>query len=249
MGSKDNSLGGTGSNGRDELLWLRERLASSERNAQVGMQVRTILHEMGNVIQVLELTTNTMGEIDREVVNRSLHFIKRISNIVLRDIDLRIQSEDAPVQDLIEDIQLLIRPAVLGKQYDFLLNVDSNISAKLVQERPGSLFLIVQNLVINAMDAIKRVQRGPLMGKVVIDFNLVGDMMHITVKDNGVGLSKEDAEVLMAGDTAALRVKNHGLGFAFVLDECRRNNIEIVVASAPSMGAAFTLKIKTFDLE
>jgi len=249
MSSKDNNLGSTGSNGGDDFVWIMERLAFAERNAQVGMQVRTILHELGNVIQALELTVNPVGEIDRAVVNRSLYFIKRISSIVLRDMDVRIQSEDVSVQDLMEDIQLLIRPTVLGKQYGFFMNVDSNISTKFIQERPGSVFLIVQNLVINAIDAIRRAQRGPMEGKVVIDFNLIGEMMYITVKDNGVGLSFEDAEVLMTGGTSSFREKKHGLGFAFVLDECRRNQIEIVVASVPSEGAAFALKIKTCDLK
>lgn len=205
MSSKDNNLGSTGSNGRDDLVWIMERLAFAERNAQVGMQVRTILHELGNLIQALELTVNPVGEIDREAVNRSLYFIKRISSIVLRDIDVRIPSEDVSVQDLIEDIQLLIRPTVLGKQYGFFMNMDSKISTKFIQERPGSVFLIVQNLVINAMDAIRRAQQGPMEGKVVIDFNLIGEMMYITVKDNGVGLSSEGAAFTLKIKTCDLK--------------------------------------------
>ncbi len=205
MSSKDNNLGSTGSNGRDDLVWIMERLAFAERNAQVGMQVRTILHELGNLIQALELTVNPVGEIDREAVNRSLYFIKRISSIVLRDIDVRIPSEDVSVQDLMEDIHLLLRPTVLGKQYGFFMNMDSKISTKFIQERPGSVFLIVQNLVINAMDAIRRAQQGPMEGKVVIDFNLIGEMMYITVKDNGVGLSSEGAAFTLKIKTCDLK--------------------------------------------
>ncbi|NBQ52971.1 MAG: hypothetical protein EBU49_05255 [Proteobacteria bacterium] len=211
MNSENDTFSSSGSDGGGDLALIRERLALAERNAQVGMQVRTILHELGNVIQTLELTMNPTGEIDREVVNRSLYFMKRISNIVLRDIDLRIQSEDVSVQDLVEDIQLLIRPTVLGKQYGFFMNVDSKISTKFIQERPGSVFLIVQNLVVNAMDAIRRAQQGPMQGKVAIDFNLIGEMVYITVKDNGVGLSSGDAEVLMAGDSSSLREKKRTL--------------------------------------
>lgn len=221
----------------------KERLAAAERNAQIGMQVRTISHELGNLIQVLELNGTSNEGIDHQQLARSLYFIKRINKIVLRDIDRQLEFHDLQVKELLSDISLLIRPEVLSRQIRLEVGVDDHASHQIVRERTGSLFLIIQNLTQNALHAIEHAGRKPYEGAITISFKISNGHLKMVIADNGVGLSTEDLHLLLQGQKISSPTGRHGLGFGFVLDEGRRNGIQIEGESVPLVGTSFTLTL------
>jgi signal transduction histidine kinase len=221
----------------------RSRLHAAEKNAQIGMQARTIAHELGNLIQNLELSATNPGDIDRVQLTRSLYFIKRINKIVLRDIDQQLQSHFISVQDLVDDINLLLRPDARALPCQFDLQADSVVRECQIEERPGALFLIIQNLVRNGIDAIAAANLGTNNGFISLKFSMGDNEVCIEVSDNGTGMSEKEMRSLFRGERESSRAGKHGLGFLFVQEEARRNRVSITATSKPDFGTTFYLRI------
>lgn len=221
----------------------RSRLHAAEKNAQIGMQARTIAHELGNLIQTLELNATSPGDIDRVQLTRSLYFIKRINKIVLRDIDQQLQSHVIRIQDLIDDINLLLRPDAMALPCRFEVQADAVIRECQIEERPGALFLIIQNLVRNGIDAIAAANLGSNKGLMQLRFSLADHKVRIDVSDNGVGMTDREMRGLFRGELGSTRAGKHGLGLLFVTEEAQRNQISIEATSKPGFGTTFHLAV------
>jgi signal transduction histidine kinase len=221
----------------------RSRLHAAEKNAQIGMQARTIAHELGNLIQNLELSATNPGDIDHVQLTRSLYFIKRINKIVLRDIDQQLQSHVIRIQDLIDDINLLLRPDAKALPCRFDVQADAVVRECRIQERPGALFLIIQNLVRAGIDAIAAANLGSNKGLIALRFSLADNQVLVDVSDNGVGMTDREIRGLFRGELGSTRAGKHGLGFLFVTEEAQRNQISIEVTSKPGFGTTFRLAV------
>ncbi len=221
----------------------RTRLHAAEKNAQIGMQARTIAHELGNLIQTLELSATNPGDIDRAQLTRSLYFIKRINRIVLRDIDQQLKSHVIRVQELVDDIELLLRPDAKALPCRLVIKADMDVLERHIEERPGTLFLIVQNLVRNGIDAIAAANMGPGKGVIKLSLALREQELRIEITDNGIGMTDAEIDGLLQGKKESTRAGKHGLGFLFVRDEAARNKIRIEVSSKPDSGTTFLLSV------
>jgi len=219
----------------------RARLHAAEKNAQIGMQARTIAHELGNLIQTLELSATNPGEIDRTQLTRSLYFIKRINRIVLRDIDQQLKSHVIRVQELVDDVELLLRPDAKSLPCRLIVKTHPGVLEMQFGERPGTLFLIIQNLVRNAIDAIAAANMPPGKGLISLDFTMRDHELRVEIMDNGVGMTESEIDGLFKGTHESKRAGKHGLGFLFVRDEAARNKIRIEVTSRPDFGTTFVL--------
>lgn len=221
----------------------RSRLQAAEKNAQIGMQARTIAHELGNLIQNLELNATNPGDIDRVQLTRSLYFIKRINKIVLRDIDQQLQSHVIRVQDLLDDVNLLLRPDARALPCRFEVQATDVVRECQIEERPGALFLIIQNLVRNSIDAIAAANLGSNNGFISLKLRLRENEVCIDISDNGVGMSETEMRSLFRGERESSQAGKHGLGFLFVQDEAARNRVSIKATSKPDFGTTFHLKV------
>ena len=210
-----------------------ERLLYSERDAQIGAQVRTISHELGNLINILQIGNSQSQPIDREVLTRTLSFITKINGLILRDIDKRVPEHAIQVQDVMADIMLLIRPEVITMPCRFHITASPEVRTLRIKERTGSLFLIIHNLVKNGMHAISAAGLKLNQGSISIRMERHDKELRIAIEDNGIGMDEKTLEQLLSGQSRSINRGRHGLGFAFVLDECRRNKITLSAASRP----------------
>ncbi|NBQ52419.1 MAG: ATP-binding protein, partial [Proteobacteria bacterium] len=78
-------------------------------------------------------------------------------------------------------------------------------------------------------------------GKIAMGTDLYGKEIRITIADNGVGMDEQTLEQLLSGRSRSIKRGRHGLGFAFVLDECARNGFTLSASSKPKEGTIMTI--------
>jgi len=219
----------------------QERLVHAERDAQIGAQVRTVSHELGNLINILQLSNSPDSELDREQLTRTLFYITKINRLILRDIDKRAPRQEILIKELISDIVLLIRPEVISTPCRFQITASQETLEHRINERTGSLFLIIHNLARNGLHAINDAKLKLNHGKIAMGTDLYGKEIRITIADNGVGMDEQTLEQLLSGRSRSIKRGRHGLGFAFVLDECARNGFTLSASSKPKEGTIMTI--------
>lgn len=112
----------------------------------------------------------------------------------------------------------------------------------IVNGERGPLTLAVSNLIDNAL---KYVCKTP---EIFISTKIAHNMMVLKVRDNGIGIRKEDQELIFdrffrvsTGDVH--NVKGFGLGLTYVKKVTLQHNGTISVESVPEKGSTFTIKI------
>jgi signal transduction histidine kinase len=222
----------------------RVRVASMTRDAQLGISSRTIAHELANLITVLEFATVNHERLDFARVRRSLYFIKRINSLVLADLSSGHEVRRCVVKDLMDDIELLLKKEVTRRGLVFDSSIEPGLEKAALLERSGSLFFIMRNLLKNGTEAV--LERGEgATGGVRVRVTKSARGVEITVADDGVGMDGGAAAKLIAGESASGKVGGHGLGFRFVVEECRRNGFELRLSSTPGKGTAVSIDVPT----
>ncbi len=104
-----------------------------------------------------------------------------------------------------------------------------------------ALSRVVQNLVSNA------VKYTPQNGKVKVEFYRQNSFLVIKVKDNGIGISKEDLprvfDKFYMADKSRSDANSHGLGLSVAKDLVEAHGGSIKVASKLGKGTTFTVKL------
>ncbi|MEO7664235.1 MAG: sensor histidine kinase, partial [Candidatus Limnocylindrales bacterium] len=112
----------------------------------------------------------------------------------------------------------------------------------------ASIDLIVRNIISNAL------KYGSPEGTVRITAERSGDMVAITVEDEGPGLSVERAERLFdlfyRADDARLRAQGAGIGLFVVRALTEASGGRVEAANRPEGGARFTVRLPIYvDLD
>lgn len=87
----------------------------------------------------------------------------------------------------------------------------------------------------------------PAQGHVVVHVRRVGDLVCMSVRDDGEGLDPADGDRLTErfarGDQAPGRGRRFGLGLALVAEVVRAHKGELDISGTPGEGATFTMKL------
>lgn len=245
-----------------ESYWMREieaRVESRRReiearfqtdrikhDAIIGGHLRTVSHELNNLVGVLDMATSMDDEIkghELAVIRRAVAYARRINNLVLGDIRDTNTSRVCVVRDLMADINLLLVKEVRWRGFSWHFNLeDDELAGASFQERSGSTYFIVHNLVKNAWEALEASKRGE-SGFIHVEATPFGNRMLLRIIDNAGGMSEELREAILSGASHSTKTNGHGLGLRFVVDECRRNNYELGIVTTPGEGTSFELKI------
>ncbi|MHC1703304.1 MAG: ATP-binding protein [Tenuifilaceae bacterium] len=107
---------------------------------------------------------------------------------------------------------------------------------------------VVRNLLSNA------IKFTPINGEIVIKVIEEGDFIKVTIKDNGVGISKQDLKNLFRIDSNPSTIgtsqeKGTGLGLIICKDFVERNGGVIGVESEPNHGSSFYFTIPKVGVE
>jgi PAS domain S-box-containing protein len=102
---------------------------------------------------------------------------------------------------------------------------------------------LLRNVIINLLS--NAMKFSPLNAAIIITSSTVGDVVTITVKDNGIGISKEDQqhlfELFFRGNNAT-NIEGTGLGLHIVAKYVELMNGQIDYTSELGKGTTFTIK-------
>ncbi|WP_340818680.1 response regulator [Methanolobus sp. WCC4] len=142
--------------------------------------------------------------------------------------------------DLMSDIQLMMRPIATKK--DLLLDVDMRSKNIYLKADRSKLKQVLYNIIGNSTKFT------PENGNIHVIVSVNDDMLNVSVKDTGIGISKEDQQELFKpfvqlDSSSNRKYDGTGLGLALVKNLIELHGGNIWVESEPGEGSNFMFTI------
>jgi signal transduction histidine kinase len=211
-------------------------LARRDRLAAMGELVGTIAHEVGtplnSVLAHLDLLSEDLpvGPHSRRL-DVVVHEIERVSQVIRRYLETtrspRPRAERVDVVTLVRDTAHLFDSQAASR------GVTLRVTARdvVLHTDPALLAQIVRNLVSNSLAAVGD------GGHVEIGATLEGDLLHLWVEDDGVGMDSETRQRVFEPFYSARRDgTGTGLGMPIVRHAVTSLNGRIEIDSSPGEG-------------
>ena len=143
------------------------------------------------------------------------------------------------MRTLAGEVLAMLEPQAREKEIALRNHVRADLPA--VISDPDMCLHILQNLVANAVKFTES-------GSVEISARRVGDQMHVTVQDTGIGIAADQLshifdEFRQADDSSARKYGGTGLGLAIARKYATLLQGDITVESLPGHGSTFTLRL------
>jgi len=212
--------------------------------SNVSHEIKTPLSVIQNYANALQ-KDNISSDLKREYLNGLIIQTKKLSDLVSNILKLN-KLENQQILPEIEEFDLseLLRISTLNFEQlfeDKHISLSCNIEDVKIKSSSNLLEIVFNNLISNA---IKFTDDG---GKVEISLKDSEGYAIITVKDSGIGISKEVGEHIFEkfyqGDSSR-SYQGNGLGLALVKKVIDILGGEISVESKLGVGSAFTVKLK-----
>ena len=239
-----------------QLVEQRQRLVQAERVAAWRELARRLAHELKNPLFPLRLTLDNLRrarslpppEFD-EVFEESLTTLNTgfvNLNTVVGSFS-EFAKMPAPVfelvspNDVVERVVALFRAQIEASgRPSIALTLDLDPSREPIRADGEQLGRVVQNLLLNAIDAM------PRGGQLVLRTRRSGTSFRLDVVDTGEGLTDEERERLF---TPYYTTKQHGtgLGLAIVQSVVADHFGKVWVDSTPGRGTTFHIELPAGD--
>jgi signal transduction histidine kinase len=233
-----------------ELSDQRERLVQAERVAAWRELARRLAHELKNPLFPLQITVENLErakrehpsqfeEVFRESTATLLAELANLKAIIGRFSDFAKmptpQFEPVQLNDLVRAV-LKLFDAQLAAAGNIRPEVHLDANLPSIEADPEQLKRALQNLVLNAMDAM------PNGGTLRLTTRQYNSTVILEVADTGQGLTKEECDRLF---TPYYTTKHHGtgLGLAIVQSVVSDHGGTISVESQPGRGATFRIEL------
>jgi len=197
-----------------ETKALQERIIKSERLAALGQVVAEITHEIKNPLMLIggfarQLTKQVSEEKALEKLNVIVKEVSRLEDLLqeMRELYLprTLHKEVFDVDALLQDVHELIKADCEKKGIKSVLEV--NHEGARIEGDQAKLKQVFLNLVKNAVEAMED------GGNLRIDSQRTGDMVEITITDDGCGIPRENIEKIFA-PFFTTKEKGSGLGLS-----------------------------------
>ncbi len=230
-----------------QLIEQRERLLQAERVAAWRELARRLAHELKNPLFPLQITVENLKraheqnpeqfeEVFQESTATLLAELTNLRTIVNRFSDFAKMPpprlEAVSVNDVVHRVGKLFQAQLASAGISATLDLDESIPA--IEADPEQLARALQNLVLNALDAM---QQG---GSLTLRTRRRDGGIRLEVSDTGAGLTPEECERVF---TPYYTSKQHGtgLGLAIVQSVVADHGGTIAVESEPRRGTTFRL--------
>ncbi|WP_010233956.1 sensor histidine kinase [Clostridium arbusti] len=221
---------------------LRKRLVSD-----ISHEIRTPLNILQNNLEamidgIFPVNEERLNYLNEEVIR----FGKLLNNLnILKEFEeekLNLNMTTVFLDELVSSVSNEFSIDFRNKNIKLNLNIEKDKNFKIVGDE-DKLKQVFINLLTNA---IKFTQPG---GTVCIDLDVNKDKVIIKVKDNGMGIKKEDLpyifERLYRGDRSRNEIEGSGIGLTIVKRIITLHSATINVDSIAGIGTSFTLCFNT----
>ena len=173
---------------------------------------------------------------DLDVVNNQIEKISKITrNILQHSKKLSKNFTEIDFVKLVEFSSNMIEPLIRKRK--ILLKKEINLSEALIKGDANQLEQMILNLVSNSADAVNN--GGEI--QIIVDRNSE-DKVELIVKDNGIGIEKEDLDKIFSPFYTKKEFdKGTGLGLYIVNNICKNHNADIVCESEVNKGTSFKI--------
>ncbi|MFT5424508.1 MAG: signal transduction histidine kinase [Phycisphaerales bacterium] len=235
-----------------ELTRHQAHLIQQEKMVAVGQMASGVAHEIANPLAnmdgLLQLVARNPDRMSPETLHELREQIKRITHIAhqLKDYAHPSQIERRTITpaELIDSATDMIR---FDKRHHSIVIEPPPDDNCHVRVHTQSMQQVLVNVIINALDATDAVDSVADRDepRVAVSARLLGSTVcQITVADNGVGLSPEQAaQAFEPFFTTKPLGQGTGLGLSISENLVRREGGTIELASEPGRGATLTISL------
>ncbi|MEJ2639465.1 MAG: HAMP domain-containing sensor histidine kinase [Desulfosarcinaceae bacterium] len=172
---------------------------------------------------------------ESERLSRLINDVLNFQKIESGQIDWRISKVD--LRRVIEDSVGATNQLIVDKRIHLSLEVPEGVP--LIDGDQDRLIQVMVNLISNAVKFNDREQ-----GRIIISLKVAADHLHVSLKDNGIGISPEDQKIIFdkfrqVKNTAGGRPGGTGLGLAITRSIIAFHGGRIWVESTVGKGSTF----------
>jgi PAS domain S-box-containing protein len=225
-----------------ELLEAERELEQSKRLTDIGTLAATVAHELRNPLAAITVaSTNAKRKLKDERIEKHLQTIERkvkesdqiINNLLFYS---RIKPPQTSSVDIIKSIEECAELAAKHSKEN--IQIEKNIKALVgikIDADPVQIREIFSNLLSNAFDSMEG-----RPGKITISATADQKNISITIKDQGVGIHKEDIPRVFE-TFFTTKSKGTGLGLSVCKQIISLHDGDIHIESELNKGTAVTV--------
>lgn len=212
--------------------------------AGVAHEIKNPLASMSIYVQLMEKQLEKNGSITKEEADKCLSVISeeldRINSIAVDFLfavkPMNYKPQLINLNDIVEKTVNIAKPEIseIGVQ----LKVDLATSLSNVMADPALMEQSIINLLKNALQAME----GNENGVIHISTYMEGDMVKVSVQDNGCGMTEEQMSKIFE-PYYTTKNTGTGLGLTVIFKIMKEHNGDIVVHSKKGEGSQFILQI------
>jgi len=237
-----------------EIKQLEKELVQSERLAAIGQTISGLAHCIKNILLGLKGGSYV---VDIGLKNNNISKLKEgwqtIKNNIARTSDLvqdmlTVSKERKPEyqncypNEIIEDIVKLIDDYAKKQSIEIIQQLDPQIGEVFMA--PQTIYRALLNLISNSIDACMDVADRDKSLEIHLEtLFLENNFLSIVVRDNGVGMSKENKNNLFNPFFSTKGDKGTGLGLLVTSKLIEEHHGTIDVSSTLGKGSCFTIKL------
>lgn len=223
---------------------LRKRLVSD-----ISHEIRTPLNVLQNnleamIDEVFPVTTERLVSLNDEVIR----FGKLLNNLnTLKEFESGekpLTTEYIDVKEVVYSVCEDFSSVLKDKNITLSYNVNNNANYIILGDK-DKIKQVFINLISNAAKFNEK------NGNITIDISKSSSKIIINVKDNGIGIKKEDLsfifERLYRGDKSRHEIEGNGIGLTVVKNILLRHSASIEVNSEIGKGSEFIIKFENAE--
>jgi len=224
---------------------VRAALQQKARLAALGIAVTKINHDLRNILATARLVSDRLAHSDNPEVQRVtptlMSAIDRAVNLCAKTLTFtregpaHLELDRFDLRELVDDVGQSLPSQVSGDcQWRNALEPGLSIEADRSQ-----LFRVLANLGQNALEAGATT--------IVVSAEQDGEVLEISVSDDGPGLPPRARDNLFRPFTGSARPGSTGLGLAIARDLMRAHGGDIRLDGSTAQGTRFTLTLPIGD--
>lgn len=227
----------------EELKCCREKLSALQRNEIAIQALPLILHKLKNKLTpILGYSQMLLAKLEDEGQKEKLRKIERNASELTDQLnvlkDYFSESIVATTQENLNRIILGLKPVFtpIGEQEQIEIEFDLDEAIPDDRLNLGQIEVLIMHLVDNAVLAIKA--RKPTYGVIQLETGREGEDYYLSVKDNGIGIKKEDLPMIWTPFFAAF-TGTSGLGLTICEKIIANHRATHLVSSAEGQFTEF----------